>query len=136
MSDVCLRVEETVALAGLVRGLSRSCFEDARAGRSAPDPRPEVLEAAVWRAARDGLEGWLVDTVGGMLRPAPEMARHALGQARGPLEEWGDWDVVRDGIERLVDEGTGAARQRRAFDRRRELGDVVRLITDETQAGL
>ena len=55
ISDVCLDVDDTVALAGLVRALVWTCAIEALEGREAPDLRPEVMESSVWRAARYGL---------------------------------------------------------------------------------
>ena len=50
-----------VLLAGLFRALVIRETAAALAGRAAPAVRPELLEAATWRAAQSGLEGNLVD---------------------------------------------------------------------------
>ncbi len=136
VSDVSSRVDEAVTITGLVWGLAQAAHSAARAGAPDPAPRPEVLEAAMWRAARYGLERDLIDTVGGSSRPAADMVGELLEVARGPLEESGDWDVVRAGVERMLVEGNGARRQRAAFARRGKLSDVVSLIIDETLAGV
>jgi carboxylate-amine ligase len=135
IADVCLRVDEAVTLAGLFRGLAGAALDAAAADRPPPDPRPEVLEAAVWRAAREGLDGQLLDPVAGRLVPATELVGHVLDVARPTLSALGDWSQVAGGVERLLREGTGAQRQRRAFRRRNDLADVIRLIEDETAAG-
>jgi len=135
VSDVCLRVEEAVAITGLVRSLAQAAHADAQAARPTPGPRPEVLEAAVWRAARYGLDGDLIDTLEGRSRPAREMVGALLALARPSLEEAGDWELVSAAVERLLVDGTGARRQREAFARRGDLGDVVALVVDETLAG-
>ncbi|HEY2429282.1 MAG TPA: hypothetical protein VGI06_10150, partial [Acidimicrobiales bacterium] len=135
IADVCLRVDEAVTLAGLIRGLAGAALDAAAADRPPPDPRPEVLEAAVWRAAREGLDGQLLDPVAGRLVPATELVGHVLDVARPTLSALGDWSQVAGGVERLLREGTGAQRQRRAFRRRNDLADVIRLIEDETAAG-
>ena len=71
MADVCLRVDEAVMLAGLVRALARTCYEQ----RDEPlqPARPELLRAAHWRAARYGLEGELIDIAAGRSVPAAEL---------------------------------------------------------------
>lgn len=136
VTDVCLRVHETVALAGLIRALARTAADDAAAGLPLVDPRPEVLEAAIWRAARFGMEGELIDPVAGCSRPAADFIGRVLQVASGALCAAGDAEVVRTAVDRLICEGTGAARQRAAYARRGHFGDVVDLIAEETSADL
>ena len=96
----------TVAgLAALVHGLA---LHEVASPRPAEDQG--VLEESSFRAARDGLHAtvWF----DGALRPVPEVAARSLALARRhrdapELEE----------IERLVREGNGADRRRRAFER-------------------
>jgi carboxylate-amine ligase len=67
-----------------------------------------------FRAARDGLGTTLWS--GGALRPVPEIARAAVARARAHLPGAGD-DAALDGVERILREGNGAARQRAAHGR-------------------
>ena len=61
MADVCSTIDEAVMIAGLCRALARTVL-DRRRQESAPDsPRPELLDAARWHAARFGLDGALID---------------------------------------------------------------------------
>jgi carboxylate-amine ligase len=70
IGDVCLTVDDTVLLAGLVRALVATVRAEVLAGRPAPQIDHQVLVAAHWRAARDGLENMTVDPFTGRLRPA------------------------------------------------------------------
>jgi carboxylate-amine ligase len=77
-------------------------------------PRPAedqgVLEESSFRAARDGLRATI--WFDGALRPVPEVASRALALARRHM------DVPElEEIERIVAEGNGADRRRRAFER-------------------
>ena len=47
-----------------------------------------------------------------------------------------DWDEVGARVEVALERGTGAARQRRALERRGRLEDVVELILTETASGV
>jgi glutamate---cysteine ligase / carboxylate-amine ligase len=134
VTDVCMTVDEAVMVAGLVRALAQTCHRQAVAGVPAPDPRPELLQAATWRAARYGLDGDLVDVVGGCAAPAGTIVGRLLGFVRDALEEQGDWEEVNDLVRRTVLRGTGAARQRRALARADRMEDVVDLIVSETTA--
>ena len=96
------------------------------------DPRPELRRAAMWRAARFGLDGPLVDLEGCRSLPAADMVDRLLAFVRPALADLGDWDRVRALVAQVVDGGTGAVRQRRAFERRHRVEDVVDLVLAET----
>jgi glutamate---cysteine ligase / carboxylate-amine ligase len=121
-TDVCLTVAETVLVAGLVRALVMSALADHDAGRPPVAVTSGLLRAAGWRAARDGLGGELVDL---RARPgceptlvAAEVAIAALLDRVAPaLAAAGDEELVRQAVDRVFREGTGAQRQRAAYAR-------------------
>ena len=132
VTDVCLTVDDAVAVAGLVRGLVRTCHAQALRGDPTPLPRAELLRMATWRAARYGLDGDLLDVVGERSVPASEMLDTLLAFIRPALEEHGEWELVSYLISQILERGTGAARQRRAFERTGRLEDVVDFVVDST----
>jgi carboxylate-amine ligase len=134
VSDSVMRVEEAVMVAGLVRALAFTCHAAAVRGDPDPRPRPELLRAAKWRAARHGLDGELVDVLGGHSRPAAEMVELFLGEIRPGLEAGGDLEEVTELVRATVARGAGAARQREVFRRTGRLEEVVDLIVAETAA--
>ncbi|GAB3953503.1 glutamate--cysteine ligase [Kribbella albertanoniae] len=121
VSDIPLTVAESVLLATLVRALVMTALED---GGPGPTLETQILRAAYWLAARDGLTaGGLEVTTGELLPVADVLAK--LVQYVGPaLQELGDQDLVADGIARALSDGNGALRQQRMF---REGGDVIAL---------
>ncbi|MEA2901487.1 MAG: glutamate---cysteine ligase / carboxylate-amine ligase [Actinomycetota bacterium] len=135
VADANLLVDESVMTAGLVRGIVVACHRQMVDGEEWADPRAEVRRAAMWRAARFGLEGPLVDLEGCRSRPAADMVDRLLAFVRPALVDLGDWERVRALVAQVVDGGTGAVRQRRAFQRRHRLEDVVDLVVEETAAG-
>ncbi len=132
VTDVCLTVDDAVAVAGLVRGLVRTCFAQALNDEPAPNPRAQLVRMAMWRAERYGLEGTLVDVLGEQAVPAGEMVENLLGFVRPALEEHDEWEVVSGLVHQVVEGGTGAARQRRAFERGGRIEDVVDFVVDAT----
>src|SRR3954469_9280374 len=54
VADVCLRVDDAVTLAGLVRGLVETAAREAADGRPVPEVRTEVLRLAAWRGGPAG----------------------------------------------------------------------------------
>jgi carboxylate-amine ligase len=109
--DVATDLGIAAALAALCRGLVATV-----AGTEAPAPvRLELLRAAHWRAARYGLGGELVDpTHGRRLVPAEDAVAALLEVTEKALDAAGDTDRVRDVLDALRKDGTGADRQRAA----------------------
>jgi carboxylate-amine ligase len=129
VSDVAPTVEEAVLMAALVRGIAATALSSGTAPVPIP---PHLLKVALWRAARDGLEGFGLDPVTGAPTPMATIVASLLRWIRPALEFAGDYQMVSDGIDRLLLDGTGAARQRRAFARRGRLDDVVGLLVAQT----
>lgn len=136
VTDVCLTVDEAVMIAGLVRGMARAAHAQALSGEPLPVVRSELLRAATWRAARHGVDDELVDALTARAAPAGDVVASLLAFARPALEDAGDWDDVSALVERTLAAGTGAARQRRAYERAGSLRDVVDLVVAETHGGV
>ena len=131
--DACPDVDTVILIAGLFRALVCRAADAVEAGRPSSPPRPELLRAATWRAARSGMEGELVDLTGAGHLTAEAQLRWLLAETRPELERLGDWELVRDLAEQAVGRGSSAARQRRAFARRGLLTDVADLVLAETR---
>jgi carboxylate-amine ligase len=121
VSDVPLTVDETVLLATMVRALVMTALEDGGLG---PELQPEVLRAAYWLAARDGLTGDNLDVLRAEPMPMREVQRLLVDHIRPALEQLDEVERVETTIERLFREGNGAVRQRKAF---REGDDLIAL---------
>ncbi|MBV9356574.1 MAG: YbdK family carboxylate-amine ligase, partial [Chloroflexi bacterium] len=71
--DSCPSVDTIVLIAGLFRALVEREAGALRAGASPAPISPTLGRAALWRAARSGLEGQLIDVSGPASRPAAEV---------------------------------------------------------------
>jgi carboxylate-amine ligase len=116
--DVCLESDEAVTLAGLLRALVWVCTAASRTGSPASTPGSIIgadylLRAAIWRAARYGLEGSLVDPETGVAGPASEVIRSAVLRLGPGLDAHGDQARVMAGVEQILARGNGAMWQRR-----------------------
>ncbi|MGH9123981.1 MAG: carboxylate-amine ligase [Acidimicrobiales bacterium] len=134
IADVCLSVEEAVTVAGLVAAMVATACQAELNGSPLAEARPELLEAAVWRAARYGLTDRLIDVDGAVLRPAAETIAALLATLRPALEAAGDWETVSAGVARVLAEGTGAERQRAIRRRGGSAEDVIAYIARQTAA--
>ena len=131
LADVCTDVDAAVLHAALVRSLVRVLAARAQADVvPVPRPRPELLRAARWRAAWNGIGGQLFDPVLGTLVGARQAVRRLLGELEDDLWDRGEWDDVGELVQRLFSRGTSATRQRstwlRTGDRRAVAAEIVR----------
>ena len=116
LGDVCPTADDAILLAALVRGLVATVLEDIHAGRPAPRTPHQVLTAAHWLAARDGLEGQAIDPATGRRVPAWELLNRLILMITPALERHGDLHAIAKPLKWLRGGGTGAARQRVAAD--------------------
>ncbi|PKV83581.1 glutamate--cysteine ligase [Streptomyces sp. TLI_146] len=112
--DVQLRADDAVMLAGIVRALVATAIREQKDGKPAPECPDELLHAATWRAARDGLTGMLVDPAG-QLRACGDILSDLTLHIGPALEANGDTREVNSLLHRLLRQGTGADRQLQAF---------------------
>ncbi|MCW2990422.1 MAG: glutamate--cysteine ligase [Solirubrobacterales bacterium] len=122
--DAQSSLRDVAAIVALIHCLA--CHEALTAGRE--HPAVEILEEASYRAIRDGLDATL--STGGPLVPVRELARHATDIASGYAPALGCADELA-GLDRLLSEGNGAIRQRRAHERG-GMPAVLELLRAET----
>ncbi|MFB9695834.1 glutamate--cysteine ligase [Amorphoplanes digitatis] len=136
VTDSSPDADTVVLLAGLFRALVLRARQDYRAGLPMVPTRPPLHRAAMWRAARSGLEGDLLDLPRSPVPvPAAVAVERLVGDLRPQLEELGDWDQVFDLSVQMLSRGSSAARQRRAMGRRGRISDVVDLLVADTRGG-
>lgn len=136
VTDSSPDADTVVLLAGLFRALVLRARQDQRAGHPLVPTRPPLHRAAMWRAARSGLEGDLLDLPRSPVPvPAAVAVERLVGDLRPQLEELGDWEQVFDLSVQALSRGSSAARQRRALTRRGRISDVVDLVVADTRGG-
>lgn len=131
--DVCADVADAPVLAALIRALVSTAAADAAAGTPAPRIRGELMRAAKWRAARFGVEAELLDPEERRLLPARDLLDRMLESLTPALRESSDEALVRDGIGRILEQGTGSRLQRQAYAANGITG-VVDAIAERTVA--
>jgi carboxylate-amine ligase len=127
--DTAATAQEAVLFAVLVRTLVAEALDGS--GTASPLPH-EVLRANLWRAARDGLEGRCADPVTGEHRPVHDILGELVPRCVGGPSEV---QFATHMLDTLREVGGGAARQRAAFRRRGNLGDVVDMLVEQTLDG-
>jgi glutamate---cysteine ligase / carboxylate-amine ligase len=134
LGDVAPTAADASVFAALIRALVETSVRAVEAGEPAPGPSQEMLRAAYWLAARDGLAGDGVDVCTGRPATFRELAGDLLAHVLPALRDSGDLDRVAAGVRRLITGGTGAERQRAAYRRRGRLTDVVDAALLRTRA--
>jgi carboxylate-amine ligase len=125
IADVCLRREDAVLIAALVRALVET---EARAWQQDAAPlrmRAELLRLAAWRASRSGLDGELIDPRTGRPGGTAAVTALLLAHVRDALADAGDLGTVTGLLADVLRRGSGAAFQRDVLRRTGNLRDVV-----------
>ncbi|MDJ0379067.1 glutamate--cysteine ligase [Cryobacterium sp. PH31-L1] len=115
VADAQLDSGATALFVALTRGLVETALAEAEAGTAPLNVSPELLDAALWHAARDGIRGELLDPITRERQSARAVVQTMLRHIEAALAETGDGPRVADLLEGLWQRGSGADRQRRAY---------------------
>jgi gamma-glutamyl:cysteine ligase YbdK (ATP-grasp superfamily) len=135
LADVCTDVDDAVLHAALVRSLVRVLAERARRGDPCPEPRPELLRAARWRAARHGLSDQLFDPLLEVLVDAKLAVRRLMSELEADLRARDEWDEACALVHQLFSRGTSAARQRWRWLETGDTRAVAEMVVSEGRGG-
>ena len=136
LADVCTDLDAAVLHAALVRSLVRVLAGRAERAEPVPEVRPELLRAARWRAARDGLRGELFDPVCGQPVAARAAVDALVTELADDLRAHGEEDDVAALLDRLWAHGTSAARQRDTWAVTRDRRAVAAAVVRDGAAGI
>ncbi len=133
VADACPIVDDAIGIAGLFRAMVAAAEQATLRGDPLRLLAAPLHRAAMWRAARSGLMGDLLDSSS---RPQPVPAAQAVWalvhRLRPQLEELGDWCTVKELIEATMARGNSADRQRAALAEHGQMRNVVDLVVAET----
>ncbi|WAC56519.1 carboxylate--amine ligase/circularly permuted type 2 ATP-grasp protein [Gordonia sp. SL306] len=132
--DSCPSVDTITLIAGLFRALV--IREARRLDSPSPPTSPALYRAAIWQAARAGLEGDLIDVDHSAPRPAADVITDLTASLRNELEDCGDWPAVDELTRQALTFGSSSARQRRTLRRRGRFTAVVDNLIAETAGTL
>ena len=127
VADAQLQAGDSVPLALIIRALVETSI---RTPCQEAGLHPELLDLAFWQAAKHGLSGNQLDPESGNRIPASHLVGALLRHIRDALDEYGDGELVDSAMDRLLEFGTGAARQRDSLAR----GGINQVIVDAATA--
>jgi carboxylate-amine ligase len=125
VADVVLDPVQAGVIAAMIRALVETACRQHRDGVPPHPAGVTELRAWSWRASRFGVEGDLVSPSTGRPTPAGHVVAELLDLLRPVLDEYGEDAQVQAVVADILQDGSGALRQREAFARRHDLTDVV-----------
>jgi carboxylate-amine ligase len=126
VADTPATAAETVLVAVLIRAAVMTALDEERRGEPTPPLSPHALQAAYWKSARDGLDGEALDLLESHESVSTRVLLGRLVEhVRPALEAVGEYDLAHDELGRIAEQGNGAMRQRRAWQRRHDVADVI-----------
>lgn len=132
--DAQTRVEHTLGIAALIQAMVRELAGRYEAGEEVAYPADELIDANRWLAARQGLEGELVDLPDTRRVATRDLARRVVDRLAPLAEELGSGAEL-DGVRDLIRRGCGAHRQQVVYDANRDLTELVRDVVKATAEG-
>jgi glutamate---cysteine ligase / carboxylate-amine ligase len=133
--DAQTRLEHTMALAALIQTMCKELVEHYDA-RSVLGTYPqEMLDENKWLAARYGLEGELVDLPSSSRVRSIDLVRRLVERLRPHAREL-HCEREFEGVEDLIERGTGAQRQLAVWRANRDMRALVGRIVDATAIGV
>ncbi|UOQ60163.1 YbdK family carboxylate-amine ligase [Leucobacter rhizosphaerae] len=115
IADAQLAAADAVDFALLARALVSAALREHEAGIRAPRLTPTTVDGAIWLAARDGLEGRLVDPLLGVAQPAFDLVDRMRESVTADLDAAGDLGRVTAYLERRRRLGSPARVQEARF---------------------
>jgi glutamate---cysteine ligase / carboxylate-amine ligase len=131
--DAQTRLESVAGIVALVQSLVATLAEEFERGAK-PQVQPVTLIAEnKWRAARDGLDGSLIDLERDEERSAREAVLALVERAEPAAGRLGCREQLAE-VERLVQRGTGADEQKSAYEETGSLLAVAQWLAEQTSA--
>jgi carboxylate-amine ligase len=134
VADVCTDVADAVLVAALVRALVETTAREWCGGLQPADWRLDQLRIATWRAAKFGVADRLIHPLEHEAVPVADVLDSLADYVAIALDESGDTQLVRSGLERVLVTGTGADHQRAALDAGGGLEAVLADLRERTEA--
>jgi carboxylate-amine ligase len=134
--DVQYDHEYGLALAAYVQSLVAELIDEVGKGQRPFSYHRALVAENKWLAVRYGVDAQLMDLGAGrrVRLSAGQLARRRLKQLTPYAKELGCADALA-GIERILTNGTGGARQLRVYNANQDLCEVLREVADYTERG-
>ncbi len=134
--DICPRLDEAIAIAGLVQALVAWLWDLRQKNMTFRIYRREQILENKWRAMNSGIHGKLIDWGKEKEVPVPDLIEEILALVDPYLDKLESREYVVPVVRRILREGTSADRQLRVYKETGSLKAVVDHLIQETSMGL
>jgi glutamate---cysteine ligase / carboxylate-amine ligase len=131
--DAQTRLESVAGIVALVQSLVATLADEFERGERRQAQPVTLVNENKWRAARDGLNGKLINLERDEERPAREAVLELVERAEPAANRQGCREELSE-VERLVERGTGADEQRQVHEETGSLLAVAQWLAEQTSA--
>jgi len=131
--DQPLNMRHLLGLVALAQSLVAGISAEIDRGAYLFDCHPMIAKQNKWHAVRYGMDATFIDPDTLLAVPAQQVAKRLIDRCTPYAERLGCVEQLRY-LDDILDEGTGARRQRQAFMETGDLKDVVRFMIEQGQA--
>jgi len=135
--DAVTRLEDVIAITAYFQALVKLLCERHDEGREIPSWHRILTTENKWLAARYGLEAPVMDLATGRRNrvPVAQLVRRTLRDLEPHARELGS-ERELEGVREILARGNGADRQLRVWNANRDIVEVVREISEATEAAV
>jgi len=135
--DAVTRIEDVVAITAFFQAIVKMYCELHEAGKEIPTWHRLLTTENKWLAARYGLEAPIMDLATGRRNrvPVAQLIRRTLRDVEPHARELGS-ERELEGVREILARGNGSDRQLRVWNANRDIVEVVREVSDATEAGI
>ncbi len=133
--DIPMRVDETIALAALMQAVTAKLYKLFKQNLGFRIYKGRLINENRWRAARYGISGKLIDFGKQEEVPTNTLINELLEFVDDVVDDLGSREEINYVYE-MLNNGTGADRQVKVWEKTRDMRAVVDYIVSETTSGL
>ena len=130
-----MRVDETICIAALIQAITAKVHKLLTGNLTFRHYRRSLIMENKWRAARWGISGKLIDFGREEEVPMKQLAEELLEFVDDVVDELGSREEINY-VRTILENGTGADRQLRSYQKSGDLKAVMDYVVRETEHGL
>lgn len=133
--DMCLTVDETICIVALIQAVVAKLYKLLMSNTSFNIYRIALIRENKFRAARNGVDGLLIDFGRKIEVPTKELIMELLDFVEDVVDELGSREEINY-VHKILERGTGADQQLEVFEKTGSLEAVVDFITSKFTEGI
>ncbi|MBB6325315.1 carboxylate-amine ligase [Algoriphagus iocasae] len=133
--DMCLTVDETICIVALIQAIVAKLYKLLMSNTSFNIYRIALIRENKFRAARNGIEGKLIDFGKKTEVPTQDLVLELLDFIDDVVDELGSREEINY-VHEILKNGTGADQQLAVFEETQDLSKVVDMITSKFRQGI